>query len=295
VKTKRRPRPSLLPLFFVGPAIAWVACLMFFPLTWTVWVSFTKTVMTEKSTELVGPFIGLSNYYELIFNDPNFPIILWNSLTWTLGNIALSGAIGLAIALILNEKFRGQSMMRALMLTPWVIPSVATTISWRFMLNSEVGVIQKIMLALGLAPEPMAFFGHDYGMFTVIFLNAWRFTPFVALSYISGLESIPKDLYEAAEVDGASSFQRFRSITLPYLKPTFAVIGLIGVLLTYGYFDVVWLTTKGGPGTATMIPPVYVWLSAFYEFSLSKAASISVIMATILLAFTFLCRKFLFK
>jgi len=295
MQTKRRPRPSLLPLLFIGPAIAWVACLIFFPLAWTFWVSFTKTVMTEQTAELVGPFIGFTNYYELIFNDPDFPIILWNSLIWTLGNIAISGALGLVIALILNERFRGQSVMRALVLTPWVIPSVATTISWKFMLNSQLGVIQKILLALGLAPEPIAFFGTDYGMFSVIFVNAWRFTPFVALSYISALESIPRDLYEAAEVDGASSFRRFRSITLPFLQPTFAVVGLIGVLLTYGYFDVVWLTTKGGPGTATMIPPVYVWVSAFYEFSLSKAASISVIMAIILLAFALLYRKFFLK
>jgi multiple sugar transport system permease protein len=295
MKTEGRLRLSLLPFLFIGPAVAWVACLMFFPLAWTFWVSFTKTVMTEQSSELVGPFIGFTNYYELIFNDPDFPIILLNSLIWTLGNVAISGALGLIIALILNEKFPGQSGMRALMLTPWVIPSVATTISWKFMLNSDVGVIQKILVALGLIPEPIAFFGLDYGMFTVIFVNAWRFTPFVALSYISALESIPKDLYEAAEVDGASSFRRFRSITLPFLQPTLAVIGLIGVLLTYGYFDVVWLTTKGGPGTATMIPPVYVWVSSFYEFSLSKGASISVIMAIILLAFALLYRKFILK
>lgn len=292
MKSKNKKKRDLLPLFLIVPASAYVTCLIFYPLLWTVWLSFTETLL---GPELIGPFIGLTNYERLLFEDPNFPTILWNSLVWTAGNLAISGVIGLAIALLLNERFPGRSLMRALMLIPWIIPSVATTISWRWMLNSEFGVIQKILLVSGLAPEPLAFFGLKYGMFTVIFINAWRFTPFVALSYLSALESIPEDLYEAAEIDGASPYQKFKNVTLPFLKPTFSVLGLIGVLLTYGYFDVVWLTTKGGPGIATMIPPVYVWVSAFYEFSLSKAAAISIIMALILLIFTMVYRKFLTK
>ncbi|MDW8034687.1 MAG: sugar ABC transporter permease, partial [Nitrososphaerota archaeon] len=124
-----------------------------------------------------------------------------------------------------------------------------------------------------------------------IMVNVWRFSPFATLVYLSALQSIPKELYEAAEIDGASSFKKFTSITLPNLKSIFIVMTVIGVLLTYGYFDVVWLTTRGGPGTETLIPPVYVWLSGFYEFNLGKAAAISTITALIMLAFSILYLK----
>jgi multiple sugar transport system permease protein len=282
-------RDTLLLLFFIVPALVWVISLVFFPLVWTIWLSFTETVLGH---ELIGKFQGLTNYIALLFEDPDFPIVMWNSLVWTVGNLAVSGAIGLGAALLLNEVFPGRTLLRALVVIPWVIPSVATTISWRWMLNSEFGVIQKIMLMLGLMPEPIAFFGRNYAMMTVILVNAWRFTPFVTLVYLAALEGIPKQLYEAAGIDGASPFQKFKNVTLPYLKPTFVVLGLIGVLLTYGYFDVIWLTTKGGPGTTTTIPPVYVWISGFYEFSLSKAAAISVIMAIVVITFALLYLKF---
>ncbi len=281
-------RNWLTLLIFLGPALSWVIGLVIFPLILAFALSFTSTTLGYS---LIGNFIGTYNYLEIFFKDPKFGASLWNSLIWTGGNLALTALISLGSALLLNEVFPGKSILRTLIILPWAIPSVATTISWRWMLIPEFGVIQHIMTILGLAPHPIAFFGPGNAMLSVILVNVWRFSPFATLVFLSALQSIPKELYEAAEIDGATSLKKFTNITLPNLKSVFIVMTVIGVLLTYGYFDVVWLTTRGGPGTETLIPPVYVWLSGFYEFNLGKAAAISTITAAIMLAFAIIYLK----
>lgn len=281
-------RKWLTLLIFLGPALSWVIGLVIFPIIFALTLSFTRTTLGYS---LIGDFIGIYNYLEIFFTDPKFVASLWNSLIWTGGNLALTALISLGSALLLNEVFPGRSILRTLIILPWAIPSVATTISWRWMLIPEFGIIQHLMTMFGLAPHPIAFFGPGNAMLSVILVNVWRFSPFATLVFLSALQSIPKELYEAAEIDGASSFKKFTSITLPNLKSIFIVMTVIGVLLTYGYFDVVWLTTRGGPGTETLIPPVYVWLSGFYEFNLGKAAAISTITALIMMAFSILYLK----
>jgi multiple sugar transport system permease protein len=286
-------KSQLTGLLLMLPAFLWVFLTIIYPFLWTIWLSFHDAMMTGET--ISGSFIGIENYINLIFNDSVFGQAIINTVLWTMGNFALSGLLGLSFALVLNEKFRGNTLVRVVAILPWIVPSVATAIVWRWLLHSQIGVVQGVLLSLNIIKEPIAFFSYNYALPSLIFVNAWRFTPFVVIFYLAGLESVPIELYEAAKIDGASAFQRFRYITMPSLKRILAVLGIIGVLWTFCYFDIIYLITKGGPSNATMTLPVLIWMRSFYMFRIGEGATISVFMILILLAFSIVYFKFIIK
>jgi len=279
-------------ILLVLPALLWVVLTIVYPFSFTVWLSFRDASLVEKT--ITGQFTGLENFYQL-GQDEVFRGSVTNTISWTLGNFALSGLLGLTFALVLNEKFRGSTIVRTVAVMPWIIPSVATAIVWRWLFHSQIGIIQGVLLALNLIKEPIAFFSYGYAMFSLILVNTWRFTPFVVIFYLAGMQAIPEELYEASKIDGASAFQRFRFITMPNLKNILGVLGVIGTLWIFCYFDIIYLITKGGPSNATMTLPVLVWIRSFYMFSIGIGAAISVFMILILLVFSILYFKYVLK
>jgi len=289
VKSAKRQTAGIL---LILPALLWVVLTIVYPFCFTLWLSFRDASLVEKT--ITGQFIGLENFYEL-GQDEVFRISMTNTISWTLGNFALSGLLGLTFALVLNEKFRGSTMVRTVAVMPWIIPTVATAIVWRWLFHSQIGIIQGVLLALNLIKEPIAFFGYDYAMFSVILVNTWRFTPFVVIFYLAGMQAIPEELYEASKIDGASAFQRFRFITMPNLKSILGVLGVIGTLWIFCAFDIVYLITKGGPVNVTMTLPVLIWIRSFYMFNIGIGAAISVFMILILLVFSIIYFKYVLK
>ncbi len=229
-------------------------------------------------------WVGLNNYARLLTRDPEFWVAAKNTLTWTAANYVVQMGFGLLVALLLNQRFRGAQVLRTWIVIPWVIPTVAMTIMWVWMLNASVGVINHILISLGVLSQRVSFLGEPAtAMPTAVILNSWRWFPLVTVVLLAALQTVPDHLYEAALVDGASAWARFRHVVIPWIRPTFSVLSLLTVIWVFNSFVVVWLTTQGGPGNATLILPVLVYKRAFSVFRLSEGAAISVLMFVLLL------------
>lgn len=279
-------RAALTAYFFVIPALISILLIDIYPMLSAMVLSvydFTFTTQSEVH------FVGLKNFYSVLA-DAVFLGVLQNTIFFTVATVGLSLMIGLLIALILNEPFRGNGVLRTLALIPWIAPPVAISIIWRWMLSLEFGPFSDVLVRLGL-PE-VSWLGdleHVIGpisipLITVIVVNAWNFCPFVGVSLLAGLKGIPIALYESATVDGASYSQRLRYITLPSLKPVFGVVTILLTLWNFMGFNINYLLTRGGPGSTTTILSVLVYTVSFSQgFDMSKGATIGVLMLLMIL------------
>lgn len=284
----RRRRDILLGYLFVAPLMLWLAAAILYPLTSAVWLSLQDI----KIIGTPGKFVGLDNYFR-IFASSAFSDALLRSIIWVVGNAIVQTLAAFATALVLNQKFRGQGFARIWIILSWIVPAVVVVIIWRWLLSSS-GVVNYLLTSMGLTPAPIGFFSTpNTAMAAVILINSWRWFPFMAVTLLAGLQSIPRELYEAAAVDGATARQRFFSITFPMLQPVLFVLGLVGTLMSFNVFDVIWLLTGGGPSGATTTLPVLIYETAFTKYRLSQAAAISVVSGLILLVFATVFIRFM--
>jgi multiple sugar transport system permease protein len=275
---------TFFAVLMVAPLALWVVITIAVPLAYSFYISFTDlgVIGTEAN------FVGLDNYAKVVA-EPEFRSALGRSLIWTFGGAILQVVLAFATALVLNQAFRGRSFARTWILLPWIIPTIVIAVIWRWLLNSNYGVINFLITTLGISEDSIDFLGSTtWALPTVIAINAWRWFPFLALIILAGLQGIPEELYEAAKVDGANALQRFFNITLPLLQPVLFVLGLIGTLLAFNVFDVIWLLTQGGPSNSTQTLPVLVYERAFDSFAMGEASAISVLLCLFLLLFAVL-------
>jgi multiple sugar transport system permease protein len=262
------------------PVLIWILAVLVYPLIVSVILSFQNA----RFTAVNATWIGLDNYVRVLGRDPEFWTAAKNTVVWTAANYVVQMGAGLLLALLLNQRYPGAKFLRTWIVVPWVIPTVAMAIMWVWMLNASVGVINQLLLSLGVLARRVAFLGDpSLAMPTVVILNSWRWVPLVTVVLLAALQTVPDELYEAALVDGASSWARFRHVIVPWIRPTLNVLSLLVLIWIFNSFVVVWLTTQGGPGNATLILPVLVYKRAFAVFRLGEAAAISVLMAVILL------------
>jgi len=201
------------------------------------------------------------------------------SLIWVLGNAVLQTIAAFISALILMQAFRWQSAARIWIILSWIVPTVVVVIIWRWMLGTSGGIVNYLLVTLGITDGPIGFFSTAKTAFSsVVLINSWRWFPLMTVILLAGMKGIPKELYEAAAVDGANAWQRFISITVPTLAPILFVLGLVGTLWSVNVFDIIWLSTGGGPSKATTTLPVYIYEMAFKGYHLSQAAAASVLM-----------------
>lgn len=286
----RRPRAeTVLGYAFVLPLMAWLAATILYPLIAAVGLSLQDVRIIGSP----GEFVGLENYSRLLNSEP-FRDALKNSGVWVLANALVQTVLAFAAALILKQRFAGNQIARIWIILSWVVPTVVVVIIWRWLLSASGGVVNYLLVSLGIVDRPVGFFSSgDMAMASVILINAWRWFPFNAVILLAGLQRIPQELYEAASVDGANVFQKFFFITLPSLQPVLFVMGLVGTLLSFNVFDVIWLLTAGGPSGATTTLPVLIYDTAFKRYRLSQAAAMSVVTGLILLIFAALFIRFL--
>jgi multiple sugar transport system permease protein len=257
-----------------------------YPLGYTMSLAFQSQRLLGTSSV----FVGFKTFQEVLSN-PVFRTGLRNSLVWTLGNALLQGMGGMTVALLLNQKFLGKGVLRIWVIVPWIIPTVVMAIMWKWMLSSTFGVIGWLLTKTGFSAPPVFLGSPVNALPTLIFVNAWRWIPFMAVVILAALQTIPLELYEAADVDGTGAVGKFLYITLPSIQGTMSTMLLIGTLFSFNMFDVVWLMTEGGPLNTTTTLPVLIYKTAFKLFRVSQAAAISVIVFLLLAVFVILISR----
>ena len=231
-------------------------------------------------------FIGLGNYGRLLQDDV-FWLSLWNSSVWVFGSVVFQFLGGFAAALLLHQKFVGRAFVRTASLIPWVIPGVVVALVWEWLYQPNYGVFNDILLRVGWLKERVAWLSDpNLAMPAVIATNIWRGVPFFSIMLLAGLQAIPDDLYEAARVDGASVTERFWHVTLPLLRPIIVVATATRIIWTFNYADLIFVMTSGGPANATQITSTYTLLQAYSNLDFGYAATLSVVLLLIMLAFT---------
>jgi ABC-type sugar transport system permease subunit len=268
-----------LAFAFVTPAVSVIALIAIFPLVWTVWNSLH--LQDLRMPWLGRPFIGVDNYAELA-RDPRFWSSLGHTLFFTVVKVSLELVLGLVIALAMNSAFRGRGFARATSLLPWAIPTVVAALLWRFMFDSQAGIANALLVAIGVLERPMVWFIEaTTAWIPVILSDVWKTTPFVAILLLAGLQSIDKSLYEAAEVDGASAWWRLWHITIPLLKPTIFVALIFRTLDAFRVFDLLYALTGGGPGTATEPIALYTHTIILQHLRFGYGSALSVVVFVI--------------
>ncbi len=227
-------------------------------------------------------FVGLDNFRYLVA-DTVFWAALRQAVVWTATSTILQTVLGVGLALLLHQAVRGINVFRGLLLFPYMVPTVVIALIWRWMFNPEFGVVNATLLGWRLIQKNIYWFSDPtWAMASAILLNVWKFTPFVIICVLARLQTIPIDLYDAARVDGASTWQRFRDITLPQLKAVLAVVVVFRTIWTFNKFEEIYLLTRGGPGTSTFNLAVYAFEQATSNLKLGVAAATGVVMLALL-------------
>ncbi|HVL17109.1 MAG TPA: sugar ABC transporter permease [Gemmatimonadales bacterium] len=275
-------REARLGWAMVLPAVGTILLIALFPLVWTVWESLHLHDL--RMPWLGRPFIGLDNYLEAL-GDERFREALVHTLAFTVASVTLELTLGCVLALAMNRTFRGRGLVRAAILVPWAIPTVVAALIWRFMFDGDSGIVNAALASLGVDP-PVWFVDRLAAWVPVVLGDVWKETPFVALLLLAGLQGIDASLYEAARIDGASAWRQFRHITLPLLKPALLVALIFRTRDAFRVFDLVYVMTGGGPGTATEPIALYTFTSLLQNlrFGYGSALSVLVFLVAFLLA-----------
>ncbi len=271
-----------LVYFYVMPAVLVMGLVVLWPFIYNVVISFSNMNLTHfKDWKIVG----LKNYASVL-TDGIFWYFFFKTVLWTFLNLIFHVGIGVMLALIINEDIKARSLFRTLLILPWAVPQYITALTWRGMFNSEYCAINLILGRMFGIEIP--WLSTEWGAFAACLItNIWLGFPFMMIIALGGLQSIPRSLYEAAEIDGASRWQQFRSITVPLLKPVMIPAITLGVIWTFNNFNVVWLVSNGGePSDKTHILVSWVYKAGFTYFRMGYAAAFSMVIFIILLVFS---------
>jgi len=273
-------KQSFTPYFFLLPAITLILALTIMPLIYSLYLSVTNYEMGRPHIEI--RFVGLQNYIEAIM-DARFLTALIRTFLFVAVVVSSEFVLGLILALALNRNFRGRNLVMILLTIPFMVAPVAVGFLWWTIFDTNYGPMNHLVVdILHLANNKISWTGDpNIALYSIMLVDIWQYTPFVMLILLAGLRSIPAEPYEAALIDGASGLALFRHITLPLLKPAILVSLLIRIIDSFKIYDLVYLLTYGGPGTATEVASFYIYLRGFKHFRISYAAALSYIILII--------------
>ncbi|MDV3223204.1 sugar ABC transporter permease [Intrasporangium sp.] len=296
----------------VTPVVLVLAVLVFYPLVQGIWMSFTDINEANQAVEVCRKtlgggevcepnpsrwsFIGLENYTNLLTGQVgNFWQLFRITLIWTVVCVFFHYTLGLGLAVLLNREIRGRGLYRVLLIIPWAIPAFVASFAWKFIFDRDYGIINAVLVALG--QSRIDFFDTTAkSLAAVIIVNIWLGVPFMMVALLGGLQSVPGELYEAAEMDGATPWQRFVNVTLPSLRPVSASVILLGTIWTFNMFPIIFLMSRGGPGGTTDILVTGAYKAAFEGIrDYSLAATYGVLILSILIVYSIGYRYFLRK
>ena len=269
-----RRKEFFTAMLFLAPALIVILVVLVYPLLYTFRLSFFDFSIARGFR-----FSGLDNYIKVLHDD-RFYTSLRNTLVYTFVVVSIEFIFGFTLANILNKQFPARGLVRGLMMIPMLTSPIVSGIMWRFMYNPDFGIINYFLILVGLPPQVWT--GNPQtSLLSVMIVDIWEFTPFVMLLLLAGLQSIPKEQYEAAMIDGAGFWSRIGYITLPWLKPMILVVLLLRTMDSIKVFDQVYALTAGGPGVSSMTLGVYAYANGFRNFFLGYAAAISWLLALI--------------
>ena len=285
-------RDSGTALLFLSPLFVLVVGLIVYPFCRAIWLSFT-----DKLVGYPERFVGLRNYLYLL-QDDGFHAVVRNSLVFTVASVGLKILTGLAMALVLSVTWRWRNFFRGLFLLPWITSTVIIALTWRWMFDSFPGrgFFNSVLMDLGLLRSPMAVMATAEGaMFAVVVANWWRGFPFFGVSYLAAMQAIPREHYDAASVDGAGAWRRFIHITLPGLRHVMIVTFVLSFILTINDFNIIYVMTRGGPGTATQVLATYSYEVAFNQLRWGRGVTIAIFLVPVLVAGIALVSRYLLR
>ncbi len=276
----RKPmsRDRKVGLLLLSPLVILILGLTVYPILQVIQLAFhQQSLFSPEAT-----FAGFQNFSAVV-NHEGFGRSLKNTFVFTFGSLALQMSVGLAIALLLNREFPLRAPIRGVMLFSYLVPYVVAAMTWKFMFSDATGILNYWIRVTGLPVAASPFGSLDWAMVGVILVNSWKNFPFMVIVFLAQLQTIDRQLYEAAAVDGATSWQMFCKITLPSLLPIMLVVGMLRTIWNFNNFEVVYLLTQGGPIGRTETLPLYIYRFVFGEFSLGRGAALAVIVFFILL------------
>jgi ABC-type sugar transport system permease subunit len=280
---------SLFGYFMILPALVVLSFFFAYPLIYEIYISFTDKTLSND-----GDFIGFKNYLRLLDN-PEFVTAIFNSAVYVSFVQMGKFTLGLGIAILLNQKMRARGLWRGLVLVPYAIPGFVAFLIWRLIYHTEVGALNIFLQKIGLIDAPISFLGErDWAMASVIFSTIWRGFPFWAIMFLAALQAVPKELYEAAAVDGANAWHRFRNISLPGIRPVILIVFMLSTISTINSFEAIWLQTAGGPSDATVILPIFAYRS-LTNFNIGEASAAALSLVPISIVFSVLILRKLRK
>jgi multiple sugar transport system permease protein len=272
---KKNLRDSLIPYLFITPCAILIAVIVCFPLILGIVNSFLDINLFIKRPV---SFVGFENFINL-FKDRLFSIAFYKSVIWTLVILVGEMIIGLPIAWLLNKDIKGRKFFRMLFLIPWVIPNAIAAIIWKWIYAEQYGLLNYTLKKLGIIDNYISWLGiSNISFWAVLTAALWKIIPFVVLVILAALQSVEKDIYEAAEVDGANEIQKFFHITLPSIKNIVIIVAILTSIWNFNQFEMIQLLTRGGPGTATLTMPIYSYELFLESFQVSYASSAATIM-----------------
>jgi len=282
VRKNRRPAGSSAPYRFLLPSAGVLLAFMGIPLAVSIITSFNFYKLNVPGIY----FNGIDNYIAVI-SDKFFSMTMINTFWWVLLSILFQSVLGLTLAMLLNQRYRGKRVYQALVLLPWAVPGFLTALIWKWMFNGQYGVINDILLRLKLVEQPIAFLARtDTSLLSVIAANVWYGIPFFAIMLYSALQTISPDIYEAAEIDGAGSVTRFFSITLAYIRPTIISTILMRIIWVFNSADMIYTMTGGGPRNSSATIATFILQKAFTDMNFGQASALGVIVLLMLTGYT---------
>jgi arabinogalactan oligomer/maltooligosaccharide transport system permease protein len=269
----------MIIFFFLLPSVVVIGCVVLFPFLYNFYISVTNmNLYTIRNPSIEG-----FDHYKEIFSEPDLYYYLGKTIIWTLVNLLFHLIFGISIALMLNRQIAGRGIFRALLILPWAMPQYISALTWKGMFNYQYGQINLMLQKIGIPPVEW-FSNETFAFIAPIITNIWLGFPFIMVVTLGGLQSIPRDLYEAADIDGASPVQKFFNVTLPMLKPVLAPAVILGTIWTFNNLNVIWLVTERGlPADKSHILVTYVYKAAFTYYRYGYAAAFSVFIFLILL------------
>ncbi len=291
IRNKIVQKDRITGFLFLLPALLVVGSLLLYPVVSSIYYSFTTKHLIKQNYD----FVGMRNYVRVL-TDKEFYHAFFTSVKWTAGSLFGQVLIGFTAALALNRIRKGKGFFRTMLIIPWAFPSIVIALVWKWILNGVYGFIPNLMVKLGLCQTLPQFFSDPNLVFgTLLFVNIWFGAPLIMVNVLSALQTVPKDQYEAAEIDGATRFQSFMHITVPHIR---VVVGLLVVLRTiwvFNNFDTIYLITGGGPADLTQTVPIYAYNLGWGLKQLGRSSAVTVLLLVFLLCICMLYFKLLDK
>ncbi|MEW5867336.1 MAG: sugar ABC transporter permease [Bacillota bacterium] len=281
-----RPRGKRLPYLLITPALVGTLFVHVIPIIWGVFISFRDLDIYTLANWRAAPFIGLRNYFEalnladpdgLLFMRSVANIVYYSAITITVGYI-----IGLGVALLLNQRFFGRTLVRGLVLLPYIMPDSVAYSVWRFIFQARVGIVNSFLMTLGLIKEPLVWLVGTRTMFAVMVASIWKGWPFACLLLLAGLQSVPQELLECAEIDGANWWQRFRYVTWPHILPVTKTLILLSILWNFNAYNQFRVMLGDDPGIYAEVPSTFIVREAFDSLRYGLGASMSVVLVAMM-------------